>query len=121
MKLVLKNSSILFQVPQSYPAEEFTSTDQNKWFQLATAANNGERYRIILKSITGTTTASTVVGFAPDSTTTATNPNRVLIAPSGVGEANYIDVTIGSGNFPYLYIYKNNDLSSVTVEVKRMS
>lgn len=121
MKLVLKNSSILFQVPQSYPAEEFTSSDQNKWFQLATAANNGERYRIIIKSATGTGTANFVVGFAADGTTASADPNRARISPTDIGNSKYIDVTIASGNFPYLYIYKNTSFTSVTVEVKRMS
>lgn len=121
MKLVLKNSSILFQVPQSYPAEEFTSTDQQKWIQLDTAANNGERYRIIIKSVTGTGTANFVVGFTSDGSTAADDTNRLRFAPNEVGESKYIDVTIASGSFPYLYIYKNTSFTSMTVEVKRMS
>lgn len=123
MKIVVKNSSMVFQTKQAYPVQTETLTSlntagtNNKWVALTTQVNNGETYKVKVEGET-TWSGNLIIGFS-DNNVYAGSPDRALISENSETRDGTINV---SATFGYIYVYVNSpSANSITISVQRLT
>ena len=126
MKVILKNSSLVFQAQQEYEKqiEEYSSLStafqNNIWRALTTNANSGEIWKVKIEG-SPNWSGNTVIGFSAEDNTQPVNSNMALITATNKGVFSNITLNINA-SYLCVSIPKVDDASgTLTVTIQRVS